>query len=240
MDLYLDLLKRCLTRMIFPDQRYASDITKPLPFDADLRRVGRDWPTEAVTMVGLERLNTLQEAVQNVIAEGIAGDLVECGVWRGGASILMRGTLEACGNTDRSVWLYDSFQGLPRPTDPTDLDLTDLTPYLGVSLDQVKRNFELFKLLDSRVKFVQGWFSDTLPVAGVKQIAVLRLDGDMYESTMVALDSLYPKVSTGGYIIIDDFGALPHCQRAVNDFRAKHAITSHIFPVDWTGAYWRK
>lgn len=240
MNLYLDLLKRCLTRTIFPDQRYGPDITKPLPFDLDLRRVGRDWPTEAVTMVGLERLNTLQNAVESVIAEGIAGDLVECGVWRGGASILMRATLEACGDTGRSVWLYDSFQGLPRPNDPTDLDLTDLTPYLGVSLDQVKKNFELFKLLDTRVNFVQGWFNDTLPVAQVQKIAVLRLDGDMYESTMVALQSLYPKLSSGGYLIIDDFGALPQCQRAVNDFRAKNGITSHIFLVDWTGAYWRK
>jgi hypothetical protein len=240
MNLYLDLLKRCLTRTLFPDQRYGPDITKPLPFDPDLRRVGRDWPTEAVTMVGMERLNTLQNAVESVVAEGIAGDLVECGVWRGGASILMRATLEACGDTARSVWLYDSFQGLPRPSDPADLDLTDLTPYLGVSLEQVKKNFELFKLLDNRVNFVQGWFNDTLPVAQVQQIAVLRLDGDMYESTMVALDSLYPKVSAGGYIIIDDYGALPHCQRAVNDFRAKHGIASHIFLVDWTGAYWRK
>jgi hypothetical protein len=226
--------------MIFPDQRYGSDITNPLPFDEDLRRMGRDWPTEAVTMVGMERLNNLQEAVQCVLAEGIGGDLVECGVWRGGASIFMRGTLEACGNTDRSVWLYDSFQGLPRPADPADLDLTGFTPYLGVSLDQVKGNFELFRLLDNRVKFVPGWFSDTLPVAQVNQIAVLRLDGDMYESTMVALESLYPRVSSGGYIIIDDFGALPHCQRAVHHFRSKHAVNSPIFRVDWTGAYWRK
>jgi len=90
------------------------------------------------------------------------------------------------------------------------------------------------------VKFLPGWFRDTLPAAPIERIAVLRLDGDMYESTMLALSTLYPKVSAGGFLIVDDYGALPNCRLAVEDFRTAQGITDPIVTVDWTGAYWRK
>jgi hypothetical protein len=238
---YIDLLKQCVTRTIFPDQRYVSGLAMEIaPFDMDERRYGKDWPTEAVTMVGVERLNAMERLIKQVVAANIPGDLVECGVWRGGCSIFMRGVLEALGDERRTVWLYDSFQGLPKPVDSSDCDLSAYSGYLGVSLDQVQANFGMFNLLDDRVKFVKGWFRDTLPVAEVNQIAVLRLDGDMYESTMDALNALYGKVAPGGYVVIDDYGAIPQCQRAVGDFRARHGIDSHIYLIDWTGAYWQK
>jgi hypothetical protein len=191
-------------------------------------------------MVGVERLNAMEQLLKQVVAAKVPGDVVECGVWRGGCSIFMRGVLKALGDEQRTVWLYDSFEGLPKPVDSTDCDLSMYTGYLGVSLDQVQSNFRLFDLLDERVKFVKGWFRDTLPASEVSQIAVLRLDGDMYESTMDALNALYGKVSPGGYVVIDDYGAIHQCQRAVNDFRAKQGINSHIFLIDWTGAYWQK
>ena len=143
------------------------------------------------------------------------------------------------------MWLADSFQGLPKPARaefPQDKDDPHwtLSAYLGVPLDTVKANFERYGLLDEQVRFLPGWFRDTLPGAPIERIAVLRLDGDMYESTMLALSTLYPKLSSGGFLIVDDLGALPNCKQAVDDYRAAHGIVEPITQVDWTGAFWRK
>lgn len=206
---------------------------------------GKDWPTDAETMVGLLRLNSLQGCVVNVLENDIQGDLVETGVWRGGASILMRAVLKAYGDGVRRVWLADSFEGLPHPNAvlyPPDAEDRhhQLSGYLAVPLEEVKNNFQRYGLLDEQVCFLPGWFRDTLPIAPVERIAVLRLDGDMYESTMQALEALYQRVSDGGYVIVDDFGALPNCRRAVEDFRSAHEITEPVFRIDWTGAFWQK
>lgn len=241
--LYLDLLKKCLTRTLFPDSRYEpanSKFLQSLPFSHELRMEGRDWPVEALTMVGVKRLDNLQALIADLLARVIPGDLVECGVWRGGASIFMRGVLVSMGAGHRTTWLYDSFRGLPKPTDPTDIDLSMMDHYLGVPLETVKDNFRAFGLLSENVRFVPGWFNDTVPYAEVERIALLRLDGDMYESTMVALTSLYPKVSIGGYVVIDDFGAIEQCKQATRDFRERNGITSPMIQIDWTGAYWQK
>jgi len=244
-SLYLDLLKRCLTRLIFPDGSWDWDLVHRRPFDPLVRANGQDWPVEAETMVGLRRLDNLQTCIITALQDGVAGDLVETGVWRGGCGIFMRAALKAYGSSDRSVWLADSFQGLPPPSpkeypqDAGDPHST-LTPYLGVPMDVVKANFERYGLLDGRVKFLPGWFRDTLPIAPVERIAVLRLDGDMYESTHLALTHLYPKLSDGGFIIIDDYGALENCRHAVDDFRREHGVAEPVHTVDWTGAWWRK
>lgn len=242
---YLDLVKGCLTRSLFPDARWDADLVRVLPFDAALREDGRDWPTEAETMVGHRRLDSLQACVETVVRERVPGDLLEAGVWRGGASILMRAVLRAVGETERVVWVADSFQGLPPPN--PDLFPDDggdrhwmLAPYLAVPLDAVRRNFARYGLLDDQVRFLPGWFQDTLPTAPIQTLAVLRLDGDMYESTMLTLTSLYGKLSPGGYVIVDDYGALANCRKAIDDFRADHAVTAPLVEVDWTGVLWRK
>jgi hypothetical protein len=244
-DLYLDLLKRCLTRVLFPDRNLHYDLTTTSPLTVADRVQGKDWPTEAETMVGLLRLNSLQACIVNVLENDIPGDVVETGVWRGGASIFMRAVLKAYGDCGRRVWLADSFQGLPHPdTVLYPRDAGDrhhqLSGYLAVPLEEVQTNFQRYGLLDEQVCFLPGWFKDTLPGAPIERIAVLRLDGDMYESTMQALEYLYHRVSAGGYVIVDDFGALPNCRGAVEDFRRVREITEPIFRIDWTGAFWQK
>ncbi len=244
-ELYLDLLKKCLTRVLFPDHNLHYDLVTTAPVALADRIQGKDWPTDAETMVGLLRLNSLQGCVVNVLENDIQGDLVETGVWRGGASILMRAVLKAYGDGVRRVWLADSFEGLPHPNAvlyPPDAEDRhhQLSGYLAVPLEEVKNNFQRYGLLDEQVCFLPGWFRDTLPIAPVERIAVLRLDGDMYESTMQALEALYQRVSDGGYVIVDDFGALPNCRRAVEDFRSAHEITEPVFRIDWTGAFWQK
>jgi O-methyltransferase len=156
----------------------------------------------------------------------------------------MRAVLKAHGVTDRRVWLADSFQGLPPPDPeryPQDVgDPLHTMKELAVSLEQVKANFSRYGLLDDRVCFLPGWFRDTLPAAPVERLAVVRLDGDMYESTMDGLVNLYPKLSVGGYVIVDDYGYYASCRQAVHDFRAAHGIRDEIRQVDWTGVYWRR
>lgn len=212
--------------------------------DEEARLDGREASSEAETMIGRKRLDNLQDCVMTVLRDDVPGDLVETGVWRGGASIFMRAVLMAHGDLARTVWVADSFQGLPRPDPeryPADRgDHLWQVPGLAISLEQVKANFARYGLLDEQVRFLPGWFSDTLPSAPIDQVAVLRLDGDMYESTKVALDSLYPKLSVGGYVIVDDYGAIDACRQAVEDFRTENGVDEEIHAIDWTGVYWRR
>ncbi len=192
-------------------------------------------------MVGLCRLDNIEFCVKKVLADGVPGDLVETGVWRGGSCILMRGILKAHGVTDRSVWLADSFAGLPKSTHQEDMHW-DFERYsqLAVSIEQVQANFRKYGLLDEQVKFVKGWFKDTLPSAPIERIAVLRLDGDLYESTWDAISALYSRLSVGGYLIVDDYGGIDSCRKAITDFRAQFGISETIHKVDQSGVYWRR
>lgn len=247
-DLYLDLLKNCLTRLAFGERAPLEPETgKPRAFSAELRIEGRDWPSEAETMAGLLRLDNVQQCVVDVLRNRVPGDLVETGVWRGGITILMRAILKAYGDTERTVWAADSFAGLPVPDAErypadTNADLSTEAGFdaLAVSVEEVQANFRRYGLLDDQVRFLVGWFRDTLPTAPIEQIAVLRLDGDLYESTIDALNALYPKLSVRGYLIIDDYYSWLPCQQAVTDFRAAHGLTEPIQAIDWTGAYWRR
>jgi O-methyltransferase len=152
----------------------------------------------------------------------------------------MRAVLAAYGDKTRLVWAADSFEGLPRPTHPRDAgDEHWRYPQLAVSIDEVRSNFARYGLLDDQVRFLQGWFADTLPTAPIDQLAVLRLDGDMYGSTLDALEPLYPKVSPGGFVIIDDY-ALEGCRQAVDDYRARNGVDEDLVKIDHTGVFWRK
>jgi O-methyltransferase len=194
-------------------------------------------------MLSFKRLDNLQMCVESVIRENIPGDLIETGVMRGGAVILMRAILRAYGVHDRTVWVADSFEGIPAPNPvkyPADADARwHLRPLTESGAEHVKRNFERYGLLDNQVKFLPGWFRDTLPKAPIKQLAVLRLDGDLYESTMDALVPLYPKLASRGFVIIDDYN-LPMCRQAVQDYRARMGIADEIIAIDDAGVYWRK
>ena len=144
---------------------------------------------------------------------------------------------------NRLVWVADSFQGLPVPSRDEDAgwDLSkDRWPSLAVGLDEVKELFDRYELLDQQVKFLPGWFRDTLPSAPIESLAILRLDGDLYESTMDALESLYDKLQPGGFLIVDDYGAVPPCKVAIDEFRARRAIQDPMKPIDSVATFWRK
>lgn len=271
-ELYLDLLKKCLTRYIFPDEfkpiadwgrnssswrklaknKIAHELARrdiflfrKVPFDLKKRELGRDWPNSAETMIGLKRLDNIQDAIHAIIEDNVPGDLIETGVWRGGASIFMSAALMAYGDKERRVWCADSFEGLPAPNAelyPEDTGMIWHTQSaLAVSEEDVRENFRRYGMLDDRVKFLKGWFKDTLPTAPIDKLSMIRLDGDMYESTMDALNNLYHKLSPGGFLIVDDYG-IPEdtCRKAIADFRGKNKISEQIIDIDGFGVFWRK
>lgn len=260
-ELYLDLLKQALTASLYDESAgQASNrikvnnemVTLPpgvaliqyFPLDQMARSEGRDWPLFGYTMVGLKRLDNIQHCLREILNDNVPGDLIETGVWRGGAAIFMRGMLKSRGVTDRLVWVADSFEGLP-PPGPDDRAHAANDPdhsqeaYLKVSLERVQEHFRRFGLLDDQVRFLKGWFKDTLPAAPIERLALLRLDGDMYSSTRDALQALYHKVSPGGFVIVDDYYAWEGCRKAVDEFRAAHGIAAPMLQVDWTAVYWR-
>jgi O-methyltransferase len=226
-------------------QRFDVEITRKRPYDPKLREEGRDWPSRAESMIGLKRMQNIQDCIEHVLADGVPGDLIETGVWRGGATIFMRAVLKAYGDTSRTVWVADSFAGLPKPNQEEFAADAGDTHWrwsgLAVGVEQVRHNFARYGLLDDQVRFLVGWFKDTLPGAPIESLSVIRLDGDMYESTWQAIEVLYPKLSPGGFCIVDDFGThVSQAQQAVHDYRAEHGITEEIVDIDGTGAYWRK
>jgi O-methyltransferase len=250
---YLDLLKLALCDLTGAGTLTISWTGDRRVFSRELtgedqyrwRADGRDWPLNALTMTGLQRLDDLQACVEAVVGDGVEGDLIEAGSWRGGSSILMRATLDALGADERTVWVADSFQGFPVPesdgvSEDRDLE-TDMSglDYLAPSLDQVKANFARFGC-DEGLMFVPGFFEETMASLRGRQWSVIRLDGDTYKATRLTLEGLYPGLAVGGYLISDDYAFLPACKRAIDDFREEHGITEPIVQIDYNGARWRR
>jgi hypothetical protein len=228
----------------------------------------RDWSTGGTVDACIlkwdayERMKRVEQAYKDVQENGVAGDLIECGVWRGGITIWMKALLTAYGDTARNVWVSDSFSGVPnaaRQEDhpefkdiPSDMRTLDMKQWGGhvtepgvngefekkniltVEGKFVEDNFKRFGLLDDKVKFLVGYFNDTLPTVrdkGLSKIAVLRVDGDLYSSTMDVLENLYSLVSPGGYVIFDDY-PLPQSQRAILDFFKRQGLDRKLLKFD--------
>lgn len=255
-EAYIDLLRDIIINAIYDDpamtqvksfsllKMKSANHYRLRNFDPANRESGLDWPSVAHSMIGRKRMDNLKMAVCDVIERGVPGDFIETGVWRGGACILMRGILRAYGETGRRVWVADSFEGLPKPdaakyaADKGDKHYKNAL--LAVTLEQVQDNFRRYGLLDEQVCFLKGWFKDTLAKAPIDRLAILRLDGDMYESTMDGLKALYHKVVPGGYVIVDDYYAVKGCREAVHHFLKSDFPneTPQIKEIDGVGVYW--
>lgn len=239
--MYLDLIEEVLINSIYEDP--GDDYFSGNTYDPARREIGWDWPSMAHSMIGRRRMRNLRECVETVLRDGVPGDIAETGVWRGGASIYVRAILKAHQVFDRVVWAADSYKGLPPPDPdfyPADAgSIFHTYTQLAVSLAVVKKNFAKYGLLDDQVRFLEGWFSETLQQAPIERLAVLRLDGDLYESTMDGLLALYPKVSDGGFVIVDDY-YLPPCRQAVHDYLDEVGHSASIDNIDGIGSFWRK
>ena len=261
---YLDLVESVLTGAIVEDKPipappYKKTLTRlinemfgvtrepsaeALGYNDVAREHGLDWPSISLTMIGRKRLHNFRVCIERALADGVPGDIVEAGVWRGGACILARAVLEAWNVPDRRVYLADSFAGLPPPDGsayPADRG-SDLHLFadLNVSAAQVQENFRKFGLLDDQVVFVPGWFRDTMRDFPAARIAVLRLDGDMYESTIDPLRHLWDRLSPQGWMIIDDYHVAPNCRAAVDDFCRDRGLTLALQEIDGTGVFCQK
>ncbi len=220
-----------------------AEIRQEMQAHADVAVDGRTPRAFAHAMMGRQRLDNIQFCIETLLAEGIAGDFLEAGAWKGAGPILMRGVLKAHGVDDRTIWIADSFEGVPVSTLPQDLGINlskSAWPWISVSEPRVKALIERYGLWDQTFRFLPGWFKDTLGSSQIGPLALLRMDGDLYESTLDTLDPLYDKVVPGGFIIADDYGAIDACRQAVDEFRARRGITDPIVKIDWTGVYWRK
>ena len=266
-ELYLDLMKKILTRALIAKGLERHTIRPQGPKSAFLyrfNRVAARFGMEAVrltssraedylesgheavnrvedaeTMLGTRQLDLMQKCIADVLTRNIPGDLIEAGVWRGGMTIFMRAALAAYQVNDRQVWVADSFAGLPEIDRRHDGSAWNKGE-MAVSLDTVRNNFARYGLLDEQVVFLKGFFSDTLPTASIRQLAILRVDADLYGSTMDVLRNLYSALSTGGYAIFDDYQNLPDCRRAIDEFRSEHGITEKICRIDERAIYWQK
>jgi O-methyltransferase len=239
---YLDLLERTLLDSIYGESRIESalrGLLQRMRHPYLTFRGSFNWPARAHSMIGAARMRHLRQLVETTITENIPGDYIEAGVWRGGACILMRGILKAHDIRDRRVFCADSFKGLPRPTCWQDRpSRLHAFSELAVPVDAVKRNFAAYGLLDDQVVFLEGLFKDTLPGLAGNRFALVRLDADLYESTMDALGSLYDSISDGGFVIIDD--VLLGCRQAVHDFLDARKLQVEMHKVDEACVWWRK
>lgn len=238
---YLDLISDSLIGRL--------NLEPPLPacknktYDETYRDRGWDWPATAPSMIGAKRMGNLRRECERVLKDGVAGDFMETGVWRGGACMMMRAVLKAYGVTDRRVIAADTFAGLPPPSVGVEADersYLHTVPDFAVPLAEVKAAFARYQLLDQQVVFLEGLFRDTLARAPVEKLAVLRLDADMYESTMDGLAHLYDKLSPGGSLIVDDYFLFEAHRKAVDEYRSAHAIDEPIERIDDFGGYWVK
>jgi Macrocin-O-methyltransferase (TylF) len=242
-ELYLNLLKLTLTGIIQGDPPISVSWRPESVYDERRRWEGRDWPLHAHTMIGMKRLDNLQYCTETVIGQGIPGDFIETGVWRGGACIFMRGVLAAYQELGRRVWVADSFSGFPPLNDLIAVDDRTLASqpeqaHLAVSMEEVISNFRLYGLMDKQVQMLPGWFSETLP-GPIDQLAVLRLDSDLYESTIDSITPLYPLLSPGGFCIVDDWN-VPMCKAAIMDYRSYHGVKEPMEDIDGHSVYWQK
>jgi hypothetical protein len=264
-DLYLDLMKRVLTRTGFIDavqlratgwKRWGLGPVQHALASRGYALVQRDpqgsplpWGNRASpceTILSIPRLDAIQQCVDSVLTDDVPGDLIEVGVWRGGGSIFLRAVLAAYDVRDRRVWVADSFEGFPDQAhrDPADRAV-DYAAGLGddffaVDLATVRANFERYGLLDDQVMFLKGWFHETLPATPIDRLALVQIDGDLYGSTRDALDALYPKLSVGGFLVVDDYGTHEQCRRAVDEYRAAQRVDEPIRRVGEQMVLWRR
>lgn len=219
-------------------------IYKQIPVDAHKRLNGYDWPANAKTMIGLNRLNHIESMMRDLLSNHIPGDIVETGVWRGGVIILMQALLEENKTKDRKIWAFDSFEGLPIPNTskyPADKESSlHKIKLLKASLEDVQKNIKDYNLQIENIVFCKGWFKDTLAKNSIEKIALLHIDSDLYESTYLSLSHLYPKLSEGAYIIIDDYNAFPFCKEAVDLYRKENKINAPIENIDKEAIFWKK
>jgi O-methyltransferase len=245
-DAYLTMLKNFLLGYSFQGVEKAingatGQSKMPIvEMNLERRKNGQDWPWLGFSMAGEKRLDSARAMLTELKENRVEGDFMETGVWRGGTSVFARGVLSILGDEHTRTFVCDSFAGLPPSLKILDPSNWDNTPYLEVSTDEVAKNFQRVSLLSPQVVFVKGFFNNTMPPLKkyVQKLSILRLDGDMYQSTADVLYHFYENVAIGGYIIIDDWRL--DAKKACWDFFRHHKFLPNIQRPDPVSAFWKK
>ncbi|MGH6951531.1 MAG: TylF/MycF/NovP-related O-methyltransferase [Vitreimonas sp.] len=238
-DAYIELLKRSVTNYAYLGGDLSFDKFRCVThYDVEQGSWKIDALARPVTLLTKNQLDLIERCVLDLEERGVPGDFIEAGVWRGGAIILMRALLDAYAIAARKIVAADSFAGIPKNVrarnDPVDL----WRDRWIASLDDVRQNIARFGLLDDRIEFVVGFFADSLTTLAGRQFALMRLDSDSYDSVEESLLHLYPLLSPGGVIIVDDWH-LVGCRAAVLNYRARHSVDEEIQTCEGN-AYWVK
>lgn len=205
--------------------------------------------TRNYTMTSTDRMFALYKAVEYISQNHISGDIVECGVWRGGSAMICAYTLKTFRDTNRTIYLYDTYSGMPEPgmydrtvlgNNPAHkiwkLSLKEAADtWCYATLKEVKKNLYRTKYPKTKIRFIEGKVEDTIPAHAPRRIALLRLDTDWYSSTYHELLHLYPRLVPGGVLIIDDYGHWKGAQKAVDTYFWKHKAPILFNRIDYTG-----
>ena len=238
-DAYIDLIKRSITNHLYLGGDNPFDKFRCVThYDLTQSRWKLDSLSRPLTLLTKKQLDLIENCVLAVEKKGVPGDFIEAGIWRGGAVILMRALLKAYGIADRKIYAADSFAGIPKNASNRNDPVDNWSDRWVATLPEVRQNIERFGLLDDRIVFTVGFFADSLKTLAGKRFALIRLDSDSYDSVMTSLDYLYPMVSKGGVVIVDDWH-LMGCRQAVLDYRTRHGIEEDILTYD-QNAYWLK
>ncbi|MEX2150263.1 MAG: TylF/MycF/NovP-related O-methyltransferase [Steroidobacteraceae bacterium] len=241
---------RALTRRFGIDiVRRRDGQPRTLPADIDTPAAATIRLVQPYTMTSAERLFALIQAVRHVSAAAIPGDIVECGVWRGGSMMAAARTLLESGDATRDLYLYDTYEGMS-PPGAADVNLDGQaasallrardkhdpeSAWCYATLEDVRTALYGTGYQASRMHFVEGKVEQTIPGTAPERIAVLRLDTDWYESTRHEMEHLYPRLSPGGVLIIDDYGHWAGCRKAVDEYLASRGIRLLLNRIDYTG-----
>lgn len=214
-------------------------IYAPLPFGSLIEQIQLLRMVRPFTLAAPKRIKSLYRLAWQIEREKIPGDVVECGVYNGGtAAVLARVAMHS--RLDRTLWLFDSFEGMPQVTSE---DGEAARSYVGKvigSIDAVRSLLDAVGADQNRTRIIKGWFEDTFPTARIPQIALLNIDADWYESVKLCLKTFYDSVVPGGFISIDDYGHWPGCRKAVDEFLVSHRISAELHAVDYTARWFRK
>lgn len=235
-------VKSLLRRLGYDIVRYDPG-SDGFPEDADAAEKRIYRTVKPFTTTTIERVVSLVRAVRHVVQNGIAGDIVECGVWRGGSMMAVALALQDLGATSRELHLFDTYTGMTapsekdrRPDGKTATEIMSALPadVMTASLDDVRRNLASTGYPAQHIHYVAGKVEDTLPAAAPERIALLRLDTDWYESTRHELVHLYPRLVSGGIMIIDDYGFWRGAREATDEYFAAAGSTPFLHRIDYT------
>lgn len=239
---YLHVIEQAVTGSLFDEMGSCNggdsgcDAAQVKPYNASVRMRGNDWPYVGHTMVGHLRLRNIRRSIETVVAESVPGNFVELGVWRGGSCIFAKAVLDTLQQHERKVVLFDAFDLVPGYSSSTG-------SFLKTKESTVRHNFAKYGLLDDRVQIVKGLFKDSLPAYSKSNndpIAVLRVDGNFYDSYQDAFYYLYERVPVGGFVIFDDIGSHKHVQDFWADFKADYGISDELVKIDDHAAFFQK